>query len=216
MSKPARLRGIADVREQIRDGWREVWPRRWMRVGILQALVFRLSFTAYFTLGPVLALERLGGVGAWSSIVTGFGAGALAGGLLAGRVGTKRRLLAMEVGFLLIVPAPLLLGDTSSVVAIVAGAVLAGAGFAVVDVFWSSTLQSNIDKGKIGKVTAIDRIGQSGLRPLGYLFGGVAAGAAGVASVLNVIGFLFLLSVPVAVCLLAQETDALPRLKWST
>ena len=195
---------------ELAEGWREVRTRRWLVTGIVQSLLFQASFAVFFVLGPVAARSSLGGAGAWGLLVTAFGVGSLAGGLLALRIEPARPLLALEIALLASTPAMAALSLTTHLYVLVLTTALAGAGFAAADTFWATTLQRETPQEQLGKVAAFDAVGSSFLRPFGYLLAASMAAAVGESTTLRGASLLLVASVPLAL-LLAPEIARMAR-----
>ena len=94
----------------LKGGWHELVSHTWLWVIVAWASAFLCFVVApYMTLGPVIAEESLGGAAAWGMIAAGWGAGTLAGGLIALRWKPLRPMLVCCAAVLLIAPAMALL-----------------------------------------------------------------------------------------------------------
>jgi MFS family permease len=86
---PARARSAATpnfVRE-LREGWHAFTEHTWVwLLTAWVALYFLVTYAPFFVLGPYIAKHDLGGAGAWGTVVTGEGIGALAGAVVGLRV----------------------------------------------------------------------------------------------------------------------------------
>ena len=69
------------------DGWRQFRSHAWLWITTVQFALFNLfTWAPFLLLGPVLAMDYLGGARAWGTITAAFAAGSvLAGALLVGR-----------------------------------------------------------------------------------------------------------------------------------
>lgn len=155
---------VADVRdrqagrrfaEELRTGWREFVSRTWLWVmGVHWALFLMLAFAPFTVLGPLIARRSLGGAAAWGLIETMFGAGAVAGRLVALRVRPARPVLACASVTFLTAPSFLALAHVGSVGAVCATRFLAGAAVAFYGIVWSTTLQRQIPPDKLARVSS--------------------------------------------------------------
>jgi hypothetical protein len=68
---------------QLREGWREVSSRGWLRsfMGLLAAYHL-IALPCVLSLGPVVAKRELDGASSWAAIVTAFALGSIAGAAL--------------------------------------------------------------------------------------------------------------------------------------
>jgi len=167
---------LADLRE----GWVAFRPRRWVWTFVAYFAVGNLLWGAWGALGPIVADRDLGGAAAWGAILAAMGVGALAGSLLAAGARPSRPLVfaaLTDAAFSL----PLaLLAAPSPVVAIAAGALLAGAGMALALSVWESTLQRHVPGESLSRVSSYDWFGSLAFYPLGLAVWGPVAAAIGI------------------------------------
>ena len=157
-------------------GLRYAWRDPAIRSLIVLSAAFNFALTGPLTVGiPYLADQRFdGGPAAFGIILSGFGAGALVGAVIAGSVPRVRRLgavvLTIGVG---IGAAVSLIGLAPSVpLAFVLLAVIGlGAGFLNVHVV--SWLQARTAEEMRGRVMSLVMIGSAGLVPVSYAVSGV-------------------------------------------
>jgi MFS family permease len=166
---------------QLRRGWSEFWSRTWLWAIVVGASVFNMvTMAPYFVLGAVISKESLGGAKAWGTILGVQGAGAIFGGIAMLRVRFKRPLVVGGLS-LLTWPFPLLaLAYLAPVPVIAMGAFLGGAGFAVFDTQWQTTMQREVPAEVLSRVSAYDWFGSLVFLPLGYVIVGPVASATGV------------------------------------
>ncbi|MEU4620982.1 MFS transporter [Actinoplanes sp. NPDC023801] len=174
--RAVRTRVLADLRE----GWTEFRSRRWLWAGVLESSVMHLfGLSAYLVLGPQIAADSLGGPRAWGFTLAGFGAGAAVGGLLMVRFTARRPLVTAMIGSLGFAAALLPLALSAPLPAVVAGAFVAGSGLGVYSTLWETTLQSQIPRDVLSRVSAYDWFGSLVTLPLGYVLVGFAAPVVG-------------------------------------
>jgi MFS family permease len=140
---------------QLKEGWREFWSRTWLWVIVVEASLLNVLVMAPFmVLGPVVAKESLGGAPAWGTILAGFAAGSVAGGIVMLRL-RFRRPLAVACLTLVVVAAPLMgLAVVAPTAVITAGAFLGGWSFAMFQVLWDTTMQREIPPELLARVSA--------------------------------------------------------------
>ena len=86
----------------MREGWREVASRPWLRAGLgAMSAYHALVLPAVFVLGPVFISRHLGGPGAWAAVVVAFGLGSIAGDLVLLRLRPRHGLRIAAVGLVL-------------------------------------------------------------------------------------------------------------------
>lgn len=164
-------RGSTDsLRDDMRDGWKEFRKRTWLWVvvaefGLLNALVFG----PFQMLGASIAVDSLGGLGAWAVILTALGVGRLGGALIALFWRPQRPLLTaiFLIGFWAI---PLtLLATAAPLPAIVITTAIGGAVLSIFTAIWHTTMQSRVPENQLSRMFSYDWLGSLGLLPLGYL-----------------------------------------------
>src|SRR5881392_601012 len=118
---PARARAAAapNFLRELREGWQAFTEHTW--VWLLTAWVafyFLITYAPFFVLGPYIAKHTLGGAGAWGTVVTGEGLGALVGALIGLRMRPGRPWVTVGVVFTLTSAQSILLAAHVSFVAI--------------------------------------------------------------------------------------------------
>lgn len=168
---PPAERGEANsTLRDLREGWQEFRSRQWLWVIVLQfAFVIAGLQACMGVLGPVVAKADLGGAPAWSAVLIGEALGTFAGVFLAIRLRPRRTLLVATLAVLL-VPLPfLLLGLGAPPAVVVAGAFVTGAAFDVFGVLWETTMQREIPREALSRVSAYDALGSFMFGPLGLV-----------------------------------------------
>lgn len=180
---------------ELRGGWHEFVSRRWLFAIVVWASLFHFFVLApYFVLGPLIAKTQLGGAGAWAAIATAFGAGTIAGSLLAMRVKTRRTLLFAVVPLALFALPVLALAFGAPVVVDAPAALLGGLGIGIFGVLFGTAMQRDVPREVLSRVSAYDWLGSLALLPLGFAVSGPVAQAFGVAPTLFVAAGWMLLS----------------------
>jgi MFS family permease len=162
------------------EGWDEVRSRSWLSMGLVVAGVANMASAAFFVLGPSIAKESLGGAGAWALIVAAFSAGSFVGGLVAFRFRPRRPFFT---AFLLYLPFGVpsaLLAVAPPAIAIAVGTCVSGAGLMLGNAIWETTLQQQIPRRVLSRVTAYDWFASLALAPIGNAIVGPIALAVGV------------------------------------
>jgi MFS family permease len=199
------------VREEIRAGYREVRSRDWVWATLAAFCVALFAGLApWFVLGPVVAREQYGDIGVYGLVSAVFGVGTIAGSLLG--LGWRPR-FPMRAAMLSIMawPAIAILYAAGVTLVLVAPAMLlAGAGIAMFDVWWTTALAERIPPDKLSRVSSYDWMVSLGLLPLGYALTGPLAGTLGAVNVL--LGGSALAALAFALGLLPRETRMLRRL----
>jgi MFS family permease len=169
---------------ELRQGWNEFRRQTWIWTTIVFFGIGNFAGATLFVLGPLVAKRDLGGVAAWATIVSGFGAGAVVGGLVALRLRPRRPLLvscaaaipygAQTLGIGLGLPLPVLVGI----------AVVAGIGIAVHLALWFTVFQQQVPETSRSRVSSYDALGSFVLIPLGSALAGPVASVVGVSATL--------------------------------
>jgi MFS family permease len=171
----------ASYLSELREGWREFTSRPWLwsTVGI-----FGFSNMWYAgswaVLGPTIAKAELGGAGAWATILTVGGVGAVLGGFVAMRVRPSRPLLASVVAPLpMVLPlAGLALEWSAWLIAVLAA--FSSVGLALHLTLWFTVFQREIPERAQSRVSSYDALGSFVLIPIGMAFVGPVAAVLGV------------------------------------
>jgi MFS family permease len=184
---PARVREAASPNflRELREGWRAFTEQTWVwLLTVWIALYFLITYAPFFVLGPYIAKHELGGAGAWGTVVTGEGIGALAGALVGLRVRPSRPWLVVGVIFALTSVQSVLLAAHASFVAIAIAAVVAGFSFSLGSVIYETGVQHEIAPEKLSRVSAYSWMCAMVFLPLGYALAGPIAAAVGMSSYL--------------------------------
>jgi hypothetical protein len=125
-------------------------------------------------LGPLVAKQRLGGVGPWGLVVAAEAAGLSIGSVAMIWLRSRRPLLAGNTGMLFLIPLLVLLGAGAPVGLLIAAAVLGGLGAEIFGVNWDLTMQREIPPDRIGRVYSYDALGSFVFTPVGQALAGPA------------------------------------------
>ena len=166
--------------EQLREGWREVTSRVWLRsfLGVLGSYHL-IALPCVLALGPVVADRELGGASSWAVIVTMFGIGSIIGATLGLRAHPRRPMVVCSIAFLGAACQPLIIAAAGSTLLIGAFEALAGICVAFGFTLWETTLGREIPPASLSRVTSFDWFTSVGLMPLGYALVGPLADAIG-------------------------------------
>jgi len=176
---PRRAQAAASFLTELRDGWREFSGRTWLWASVLLFGIGNLAFSSWIVLGPVIAKEDLGGAGAWATVLTVGGIGAIVGALLAIRIRPARPLVACTLAaaplsFQLIA---LALGAPLWVLA--ATSFVASIGVGIHLTLWFTVFQQQVPEHAQSRVSSYDTLGSFVLVPLGLALVGPVSAALG-------------------------------------
>ena len=170
---------------ELRDGWDAFTEHTWLwLLTVWIALYFLITYAPFFVLGPYIAKHSLGGAGAWGTVVTGEGIGALLGALVGLRVRPGRPWVVVGAVFALTSVQSVLLAAHVSFVAIAIAAVIAGFSFSLGGVIYETGVQHAIAPDKLSRVSAYSWMCAMVFLPLGYALAGSIADAVGMAAYL--------------------------------
>jgi predicted MFS family arabinose efflux permease len=176
----ARTAGSTMLRE-LREGWHEFRARTWLWAIVVQFMFINgFAVGAFLVLGPIVAKESLGGADAWGVILACQSVGLVAGGLIVLRARPNRLLLVASLAIFLMAPVYVLLAEAAPVAVIAAGALAAGVGIEVFGVLWDTSLQQQIPRDRLSRVSSYDALGSFVCIPIGLSIAGPIADAIGV------------------------------------
>jgi MFS family permease len=188
---------------ELGTGWNVVRSRTWLWASILAFALFQMIYLAsIMVLGPLVAKQSLGGAGAWAAILVAFSFGTLLGNMWAIRVRPRRPLVFAWSVILLCGPSLVLLAFRTPAWTIALTEMASGLAIGVAGTVWETTLQRNVPREALSRVSAYDWMGSTALRPLGLAIVGPIAVAIGVketllaAFALTMVSSLTLLAIP--------------------
>lgn len=184
---PVRVRAAAtpNFLAELRDGWRAWTEHTWVWVlNVWIAAYFLITYAPFFVLGPYIAKHDLGGAGAWGTVVSGEGIGALAGAFVGLRVKPGRPWVVVGTIFALTSVQSMLLAAHASFLLIAAAAVIAGFSFSLGSIIFETGVQRAIAPEKLSRVSAYSWMCAMVFLPLGYALAGPIAAEVGMSAYL--------------------------------
>lgn len=179
---PERQSLIADLVE----GWGEFRSRSWLWAITAQFATFNLlAWGPFLVLGPVLAKAYLGGARPWGIIMALYGAGSVAGGLVALGKHPRRPLVVATIASFGYAAPLALLALSAPTIEVAAGALVAGLGSAGFNVFFATTIQQQVPPDAQSRVFAFDLVGAYSAGPIAFAAAGPVAAAVGAHLVLG-------------------------------
>ncbi|MFI7606400.1 MFS transporter [Micromonospora sp. NPDC049366] len=197
------------VGADLRHGWREVTSRDWFWSSLLAHGVWNGAAAVLTTLGPAVAVDRLGGEGVWLLFLQAGAVGMLVGSLLAGRTRPRRPVLLANLG-LAGYAAPLVLLAVAAPAPIVTaayGVALAALGY--LNPIWETVVQSQFPPHVLARVTSYDWLVSLAAMPVGYALAPLTAELWGATAPLAAAGALVL-----AACAGTALVPGVRRLTW--
>ncbi|MCX4539306.1 MFS transporter [Streptomyces sp. NBC_01565] len=204
--------GAADANTdtRFRAGFAIMARYPWFSFGMALWFVVSLSIGLAAVAGPVIAVESLGGTGAWSLLATCLAAGSLVGSLAVMTMKQhpwKAASVVVTIGVVLQLAA-LTLRDELPTAVVGAAFALASLTIAACGIVWDTTYQSEIPERFLSRLGSVDSFVNAAGVPVGMLLGGLFADHYD--TVFTVVGaLLVLLSIP-AVRLAGQARKATP------
>ncbi|MFD5611466.1 MFS transporter [Kitasatospora sp. NPDC127060] len=176
----------------LREGWTEFRSRTWVWTIVASFGVANCIQVGIWTvLGPLIAKERIGET-SWGMVLSVRAVGMLLIAVVMYRV-TVRRLLPVAQLCTSLVGLPLIaLGLVANSYWLAATAFVAGLSAGLYGIAWETTLQENIPKDKIARISSYDNLGSFIAIPAGQLSAAPMANAFGASRVALVGGFLWI------------------------
>jgi MFS family permease len=163
-------------RAAVRDGWREVSARPWLRSGLAAMSAYHaIVLPAVFVLGPVFISRRLGGPGAWAAVVVAYGLGSIAGDLALLRLRPARALRAAALGLVLASLQAAVYGAGAAIAITCVLQFVTATGVTVFFTLWEVTLQEHIPASALSRVSSWDYLSSAALMPVGTALAGPLA-----------------------------------------
>ncbi|ATO13121.1 MFS transporter [Micromonospora sp. WMMA2032] len=191
-------------------GWREVRARDWYWSSLVAHAVWNGAAAVLLTVGPAVAVTRLGGEGVWVLLQQAGAVGLLVGSLLATRARPRRPVLVGNLA-LATYAAPLLLLAVAAPAALtVAAYCLALSALGFLNPVWETVVQARFPTEVLARVTSYDWLMSLGAMPLGYALAPLAASTWGASTPLAVAGVLVLLA-----CAGTAAVPGVRRVGWA-
>ncbi|RSS84235.1 MFS transporter [Streptomyces sp. WAC06614] len=167
---------------ELRAGWAETRRHPWFLANVAAHGVWHLAAGFLLTLGPLIAVESLGGERSWVVVAQTGTAGLLAGVWAAGRLPLRRPLLGVALGAAALA-LPLTAFALRLPLAVTAGAYFCAMfGLGVLSPLWETALQRRVPVEALGRVGAFDTLISFAARPLGLAVAAPLAAATGTAA----------------------------------
>nr|WP_203621376.1 MFS transporter [Streptomyces sp. SID8499] len=161
------------------EGWGEVRARNWYWISLIAHATWNFVASVLLTLGPLIAVTRLGGQGTWVAVTQAGGIGLLAGSLLAGRARPRRPILAGNLVLASYAVPLALFAIGAPVPVLVAGYGIAMAGLGFLNPTWQTAVQTVIPQHALARVSSYDWLVSLAAQPLGVILAPIALHAWG-------------------------------------
>ncbi|MFB7516864.1 MFS transporter [Streptomyces sp. NPDC056144] len=167
------------LRADLVEGWREVRSRDWYWTSLIGHSAWNGAAAVLMTLGPAVAVERLGGGGTWVVLLQVGAVGYLLGALLADRARPRRPVLAANLGLATYALPLVLLAVAAPAPLTVAAYGLAQAGLGFLSPVWETAVQRAVPGHALARVTSYDWLLSLAATPVGYALAPLASAAWG-------------------------------------
>jgi MFS family permease len=157
------------LRADLVEGWAEVRSRNWYWISLIAHAIWNFSSGVLLTLGPVIAIQRLGGEGVWVAVLQAGGIGLLLGSMLAGRATRLRHPVLLANMSLATYAIPLaLFAIPAPAPYVVAGYSIALTALGFLNPVWETVVQQAVPQRVLARVTAYDWLVSLAAQPLGF------------------------------------------------
>jgi predicted MFS family arabinose efflux permease len=171
--------------ERLRSGWREVRRRPWLAYGLGAMAAYHVFvLPAVWILGPALAKSDLDGASSWAVIVACFGAGTIAGNLIALRTRVRRPVLLTAIALVGAATQAAIIGSGLGTAGIALLEIPAGVAVSLFFTLWDTNIQEQVPPAVVSRVSSYDFAVSLGLMPIGMAVAGPIAAAAGLQATL--------------------------------
>ncbi|MFD3868917.1 MFS transporter [Streptomyces sp. NPDC058623] len=164
---------------ELRAGWAQTRRHPWFLANVMAHGVWHLTAGVLLTLGPLIAVESLGGEGSWVLVAQAGTAGLLAGAWAAGRLPVRRPLVWVAVASAAIAPALAAFAFRLPVAACAAAYFVGMGGVGLLSPLWETEIQRRVPAEALGRVGSFDSLISFAARPLGLAVAAPLAAAIG-------------------------------------
>jgi len=169
--------------DDLLHGWKVFLSFRWIVIVVFGFSSVFMGWSAIDSvLGPLLAIKKFHGASSWATIVAVEFFGYLAGSLIAIKIRPKYPMRFLLLGTYAICGYLIALAFSNSVWIIALFAFFFGINFDLWGAIWSTSLQREVPKESLSRVSAFDGMGTLLTRPIGVAVAAPLAGAIGLRS----------------------------------
>jgi hypothetical protein len=163
------------IRADLTLGWREVRSRDWYWTSLIGHGMWNFAAAVLLTLGPAIAVDRLGGEGIWVLLQQGGTVGLLVGSLAATRVRPRRPVLVANLGLASYAAPLLLLAAAAPAPAVIAAYAVALTALGFLNPVWETVVQGQFPPQVLARVSSYDWLVSLGAMPIGYALAPIVA-----------------------------------------
>lgn len=165
------------LRRDLVEGWREVRSRDWYWTSLIAHATWNGAAAVLFTLGPAVAVQRLGGEWVWVTMLEASAIGYLIGSLIAGRYFPARPVLIANLGLASYALPLALLAAAAPAPIVIASYCMAMAALGFLNPVWETVVQAEVPAAVLARVSSYDWLVSLAAMPIGYALAPVAARA---------------------------------------
>jgi len=184
---------------ELREGWNAFRQQTWIWTTIVFFGIGNFAGASLFVLGPVVAKRDLGGAWTWSVLVSGFGAGAIVGGVLALHWRPRRPLLTSCVAAIPYGSQTLAMGLHLPWQVLACVAFATGVGLSIHLALWFTVFQQQVPEAHRSRVSSYDALGSFVLVPVGSALAGPVASVVGIYATLVGSGLISLSCIAIVI-----------------
>ncbi|RVX38258.1 MFS transporter [Nonomuraea polychroma] len=162
------------------EGWREIRERPWFLACVLGHGVWHFMAGLFLTLGPVTAVQELGGEASWMVILQSGTVGLVLGVFAAPRLPIRRPLAVVQLGAACYVLPMVALAVTAPAPVTAGAYFVAMFGLGVLSPLWETVVADEIPEAALGRVRSFDQLISFASRPFGLAVAAPLAGLTGV------------------------------------
>ena len=176
---PTRTAPLAAVRRSIGgelvEAVQAIRQTRWLCLILVQYGVLNmLAFAPFNVIVPAILSRTSVGAGAWGTLLSGIGVGAVLGAFACARRQPRRLLLGVEAAAILLSVPMFLLAFHAPFPTVILGCVAFGIGAAMLSVLTITAIQKEIARSMLSRTMAMVQLANMGLTPMGYVLAGPA------------------------------------------
>jgi len=194
---------------ELTTGWNAVRSRDWYWQNLITHALWNFAFPFLNVLGPVIAVQHLGGADAWGFISGASGLGYVLGSLLVLRWRPRKPLVVGNLGLVLGAAPLLLLAKPTGTWQIAAAIFASSFGLALLNTLWVSVVQAQIPEEVLSRVSSWDWLISLVINPAGLALAGPVAAAVGTRTALIVAAAI--IAVPNALVCLVPSVRGIER-----
>ena len=184
------------IRGELGEAVQAIRQTRWLCMLLVQYGALNMLAAAPFNvIAPALLSRTSAGAGAWGTLLSGIGVGAVLGAVACARRQPRKLLLGVEAAATILSVPMFLLAFHAPLPVVVIGCVAFGIGAAMLSVLTITAIQREIARSMLSRTMAMVQLANTGLNPVGYVLAGPVMGLLGAPASLGLSGLCIVASV---------------------